>query len=168
MSDISSLSSVLNSWSMDHDIQPNFVFSTRIEGSPPILNEFPENLSPILIEALQHSGISRLYSHQYLAWDHGSRKENLVIISGTASGKSLCYYLPVLDAMLRNPAARALFLFPTKALAQDQLNKVHSILQWIPNNNITVASYDGDTPSVNARPFVKKPTSLSPIRICFI
>lgn len=147
MSDLSPLYSVLHSWSLDNEIQPNFIFSTRIEGSPPCFNEFPENLSPILIDALQRSGITRLYSHQYLSWNHARLSENLVIVSGTASGKSLCYYLPILDAMLRNPSARALMLFPTKALAQDQLNKIQSILQLIPNNSIVVASYDGDTPA---------------------
>lgn len=123
MSDLSPLSSVLRSWSADREIQPNFVFSTNIEEVKPSFSYYPHDLSPFLIKALESSGIMQLYSHQYDAWIHARQMENLVIISGTASGKSLCYYLPILDRMLNDPNARALLLFPTKALAQDQLNK---------------------------------------------
>ena len=106
---------------------------------------------PKIITALQQTGISQLYSHQRIAWDHSSKSENLVIISGTASGKSLCYYLPILDAMLKDPASRALLLFPTKALAQDQLHKIEALLQLIPSHQIKVASYDGDTSTTHRR-----------------
>jgi DEAD/DEAH box helicase domain-containing protein len=151
MSGLSPLNNVLHSWAADHEIQPNFVFSTTIAEIPPIFADFPFDLSLKIITALRQSGITQLYSHQRIAWDHSSNSENLVIISGTASGKSLCYYLPILDAMLNDPASRALLLFPTKALAQDQLHKIEALLQLIPSHQIKVASYDGDTSTTHRR-----------------
>lgn len=147
MSELSPLSSALHSWSLDREIQPNFVFSTSIAEVPPSFSDFPSDISPTLSEALKRSGISRLYSHQYSSWSHSRHLENLVILSGTASGKSLCYYLPILNSMINDSSARAILLFPTKALAQDQLNKIQAILRLIPEAKITVSAYDGDTPA---------------------
>ena len=155
MSGLSALDSVLNIWKADVDIQPNFVFSTSIPEVAPAFAGFPPNLSPALTQALAGFGITQLYSHQRAAWELSSTGSNIVITSGTASGKSLCYYLPILDRLLNHPEDKALLLFPTKALAQDQLNKIEAILQLIPAHQIRVATYDGDT-SVLHRKSIKE------------
>ena len=80
----------------------------------------PESMHPALREALAARGFTSLYSHQRAAWDLAQQGEHLVVATPTASGKTLCYNLPVLDAVLSR-GAKALYLFPTKALAQDQV-----------------------------------------------
>src|SRR6516225_5311906 len=91
-------------------------------------------------------GLRRLYTHQAAAAEavHGGR--SIVVVTPTASGKTLCYNLPVLDAILHDPDARALYLFPTKALAQDQLAELYDLSQRL-QNRFGVFTYDGDTPS---------------------
>jgi DEAD/DEAH box helicase domain-containing protein len=99
----------------------------------------PENLEPHLREALP---VSELYLHQRAAWDAAQRGEHVILATGTASGKSLGFNLPVLDAIAREPKTRALYLYPTKALAQDQaraLGELHA-------PTVRAAIYDGDTP----------------------
>ena len=81
---------------------------------------WPERLDPRLVGALGQRGIDRLYTHQSAAVGAALDGEDVVVVTPTASGKTLCYNLPVLDAILEDPDARALYLFPTKALAQDQ------------------------------------------------
>src|SRR5689334_5222682 len=81
----------------------------------------PDELDPRVRQALAAQGIEQLYTHQREAWDAAQRGEHLVITTGTASGKTLAFNLPVLDALAREPKLRALYLYPTKALAQDQL-----------------------------------------------
>ena len=112
---------------------------------------FPSMLSPELIEALQSHGITRLYSHQSEAIEAINRGLNIVISTGTASGKSLCYQIPILDTQLKTNSGKALLLFPTKALANDQLNSLsdlcNDISQAHPQIKIPIpAAYDGDTP----------------------
>ncbi|GAI85091.1 unnamed protein product, partial [marine sediment metagenome] len=89
------------------------------------------------------------------------RGENIAIVTGTASGKTLCYNIPVIDSLLRDPQATALYIFPTKALAQDQLAGLQELLTWIstPEAPIAPATYDGDTPA-NARPTIRKKSRL--------
>jgi len=94
-----------------------------------------------LKERLSHIGINKLYVHQAEAFDLVKDGKNVLVVSGTASGKSLCYNLPVLDEMLKNKKTKALYLFPTKALAQDQLRAIKEL--DFPG---LVATYDGDTP----------------------
>ncbi|HEX6739385.1 MAG TPA: DEAD/DEAH box helicase [Vicinamibacteria bacterium] len=107
--------------------------------------EFPEELHPELRRVLAARGISRLYSHQREAWDAVQAGRNTVVVTPTASGKTLCYNLPVLDRILRDPDARALYLFPTKALAQDQLAELYSLVEML-GADIGTFTYDGDTP----------------------
>src|SRR5574342_46168 len=87
---------------------------------------FPSALDSRLISTLQSRGISNLYSHQSQAITAALRGDTkcVVVVTGTASGKTLCYNLPVLHTLLADPNARALYLFPTKALAQDQANEL--------------------------------------------
>jgi DEAD/DEAH box helicase domain-containing protein len=99
-----------------------------------------------LAEAYRDKGIGELYSHQAITAElvHGGK--NVVVVTPTASGKTLCYNLPVLNAVLENPDARALYLFPTKALAQDQLAELQDLSKRL-GDNFGVFTYDGDTPS---------------------
>src|SRR5688500_15069877 len=110
---------------------------------------FPEGLDPRLTAAFEKRGVHQLYTHQAEAFDHVINGRQVVITTPTASGKTLCYNLPVLDRVLKNPAARALYLFPTKALAQDQMAELHELAGAIGDvggEQIGVHTYDGDTP----------------------
>ncbi len=107
--------------------------------------DFPEELDARLVEVLGKRGIDRLYSHQREAFERASDGDNVVVVTPTASGKTLCYNLPVLDTLLREPEARALYLFPTKALSQDQLAELISFIDDL-GSDIRTFTYDGDTP----------------------
>lgn len=103
-----------------------------------------EPLPSELQTALEKQGVRRLYKHQAEALEAARNGENFVVITSTASGKTLCYNLPVLEKLLSDPTARALYIFPTKALAQDQLGK----LSMFPTTDILhTSTYDGDTPT---------------------
>jgi DEAD/DEAH box helicase domain-containing protein len=115
---------------------------------------FPPDLEPTLVEALRRSGVESLYSHQLRAWE-AAKASNLVVTSGTASGKSLAFNLPVLDGIARQPKSRALYLYPTKALAQDQARKL--LLMRPPG--VREAIYDGDTPK-EERPAIRRKSNL--------
>ena len=117
---------------------------------------FPDDSDPRLLAALAARGIEQLYTHQAEAFHHALAGRNVVTITPTASGKTLCYNAPVLDAILKDPSTRALYLFPTKALAQDQLAELHALAELIAHREtsgdtltpeIGVFTYDGDTPS---------------------
>jgi DEAD/DEAH box helicase domain-containing protein len=105
---------------------------------------FPEGLDPRLAGALRERGITQLYSHQREAWDHVRAGRHVVVVTPTASGKTLCYNLPVLDAALRAPA-KALYLFPTKALSQDQVAEILE-LNRAGHLGVRAMTFDGDTP----------------------
>ena len=87
----------------------------------------PDELHPRVRDALAAQGIEELYTHQAEAWEAAARGEHLIVTTGTASGKTLAFNLPVLDAFAREPKERALYLYPTKALAQDQLRSLGSL-----------------------------------------
>jgi DEAD/DEAH box helicase domain-containing protein len=106
----------------------------------------PEWVLPELAAAYRAKGIDRLYSHQAAAAELARAQKDFVVVTPTASGKTLCYNLPVLNAILENPDTRALYLFPTKALAQDQLTELHDLATRV-NDPFGVFTYDGDTPS---------------------
>ena len=106
-----------------------------------ILAPLPEALHPRVREALAAQGVDALYAHQAAAWESAARGEHFVVTTGTASGKTLAFNLPVLDALAREPKQRALYLYPTKALAQDQLRALGSFR--LPK--LRAAIYDGDT-----------------------
>jgi DEAD/DEAH box helicase domain-containing protein len=110
---------------------------------------FPDTLDSRLREALCARGVEHLYTHQAAAIAHALAKRHVVVTTPTASGKTLCYNAPVLHSVLADPAARALYLFPTKALAQDQLAELHVLSEQIGRRSETeigVFTYDGDTP----------------------
>jgi DEAD/DEAH box helicase domain-containing protein len=101
----------------------------------------PAELHPKLRAALEARGVHELYEHQAEAWEAAARGEHVAVVTGTASGKSLAFNLPVLDALAREPKRRAIYLYPTKALAQDQLRSLTDLK--VPR--IRAAIYDGDT-----------------------
>ena len=109
---------------------------------------FPEGIDARLKDVLRGRGIEQLYTHQAGVIDHVLAGRNVVVTTPTASGKTLCYNAPVLTAVLRDPSTRALYLFPTKALAQDQLAELHSLANDLQRHEqeIGVFTYDGDTP----------------------
>src|SRR5687767_13064164 len=109
---------------------------------------FPSGIDDRLREALKSRGIEQLYTHQTLAIEHALTPRNVVVTTPTASGKTLCYNAPVLSAILRDASTRALYLFPTKALAQDQLAELHELSNVLSGDDtsIGVFTYDGDTP----------------------
>ena len=125
---------------------------TAVRRLPPVAARhapFPEAMDGRLRDALERRGITDLYSHQAEAVSHITDGRNIVVTTPTASGKTLCYNLPVLDAILKDPATRALYLFPTKALAQDQMAELHELartLNELGAGEIGVHTYDGDTP----------------------
>src|SRR5712692_1055823 len=105
----------------------------------------PSELRPELTDALAARGIVRLYTHQADAYAAVRRGRHLVVVTPTASGKTLCYNLPVLQRLLENPEKRALYVYPTKALAQDQLAELGALKSGLPIE-VRVDTYDGDTP----------------------
>jgi DEAD/DEAH box helicase domain-containing protein len=121
---------------------------------------FPESLDPRLVSALKARGLEQLYTHQAEVIEHALAGRHTVVITPTASGKTLCYNAPVLDAILKDPSSRALYLFPTKALAQDQLAELQAMCEQLDSQGSDVAAgsergltpgigvftYDGDTP----------------------
>jgi DEAD/DEAH box helicase domain-containing protein len=110
---------------------------------------FPDGLDERLARVLAARGIEQFYTHQAAAVSHTLAGRNVVITTPTASGKTLCYNAPVLSAILKDPSARALYLFPTKALAQDQLAELHDLADRLLQSSETeigVFTYDGDTP----------------------
>jgi DEAD/DEAH box helicase domain-containing protein len=108
--------------------------------------EFPAWVHGDLRAAYNAKEIERLYSHQAAAAEAAHTGKDVVVVTPTASGKTLCYNLPVVHAILENPDTRAIYLFPTKALAQDQLAEIHDLNQRL-DNKFGVFTYDGDTPS---------------------
>lgn len=112
---------------------------------------FPDSTDERLRRALAARGIEQLYTHQAAAFEHVLAGQNVVTVTPTASGKTLCYNAPVLDAIVKDPSIRALYLFPTKALAQDQLAELHALAELLASHGdapeIGVFTYDGDTPS---------------------
>jgi DEAD/DEAH box helicase domain-containing protein len=106
----------------------------------------PEDLHPLLRKSLNSKGIDSLYTHQLSAYEKITRGKSIVAVTPTASGKTLCYNLPVLQTILSNPGARALYMFPTKALAQDQKSEINEMIE-ASGADINSYTYDGDTPA---------------------
>ncbi len=126
---------------------------TRWETLPPTAGSyagFPPELDPRLGDVMRGRGIESLYSHQFEACRLAAQGASFVVPTPTASGKTLCYNLPVLDAILRDRQARALYLFPTKALSQDQMHEVHEIVTDL-GVDIKTFTFDGDTPETARR-----------------
>ncbi|MBI2758982.1 MAG: DEAD/DEAH box helicase [Chloroflexi bacterium] len=142
-----SLESLIRLWRAHPDSAPNFSIWQTTPARRAQTRPFPDDLPDALRAALSQRGIDSLYSHQFEAWTHARAGRNVVLATGTASGKTLAYNLPVIASLIANTDARALYLFPTKALAQDQLSTLADLnLQAFQPSNIPTAIYDGDTP----------------------
>ena len=133
----------------------------RLPAAPAMFAPMPDGLDQRLVDALATRGIRELYTHQAETMAHALAGRSTVVVTPTASGKTLCFNGPVLDAILKDPSTRALYLYPTKALAQDQLAELHGLVELIDSGaqapegeaataavppSIGVFTYDGDTP----------------------
>jgi DEAD/DEAH box helicase domain-containing protein len=128
------------------DVSASLAARHVLPAQPSIHAPIPGWLDERLVSALERRGISALYSHQAEALQALRAGQDVAIVTPTASGKSLCYNLPVLQAIAEDPAARALYLFPTKALSQDQLAEFRD-LAGLAGMDLSAAVYDGDTPA---------------------
>ncbi|MDY6847298.1 MAG: DEAD/DEAH box helicase [Chloroflexota bacterium] len=154
------IKTILSRWRSHQTIAQNVVEWRVLAAKPAALTTFPDNLLPQLKDQLQTMGVNALYEHQSQAFQKVIKGYNIAIVSGTASGKTLCYNLPVIDNLLKIPGGKALYLFPTKALSQDQLKNLQETLQGISIPEIDqVNIYDGDTPQ-HLRPAIRKNTSI--------
>src|SRR5437879_1004275 len=127
------------------DFRGDVTLDHILPATPAVFAPLPYDLKPELAAALLGRGIERLYSHQADAYTAVRGGRHLVVVTPTASGKTLCYNLPVLQRLLENPERRAIYLFPTKALAQDQLAELGALKRGLPID-LRVDTYDGDTP----------------------
>lgn len=138
----------------EQQYKDNIVHWHTIEEKEAKTAGLPQDIHPSLMEALQKRGITRLYTHQKTSYRTAMNGDSLVAVTPTASGKTLCYNLPVLQTIVNDPDARALYMFPTKALAQDQKSEINEIIQES-GLDINSYTYDGDTPA-NIRQKVRR------------
>ena len=128
------------------DFAPNIVVNRLLPAQEGIFAPFPGDLDSRIVMALNRRGIERLYIHQAEVFKLARQGKNVVVVTPTASGKTLCYNLPCLHALLNDESARCLYLFPTKALSQDQQSELNEISGGDEGLNLKIATYDGDTP----------------------
>src|SRR5215471_10296974 len=117
----------------------------RTPPRPAEFGDFPEDMNPKLRAVLNARGITRPWSHQAEAAERIAAGANVVVVTPTASGKTLCYNLPVLNRLTVEPGARAMYLFPTKALSEDQLEELHGLIEEM-GSDLCAFTFDGDTP----------------------
>ncbi len=129
----------------DPEISPCIAHVERVPGREASWAGLPGDLDPELARALAARGADRLYTHQARAYELARKGRDFVVVTPTASGKTLCYNLPVIQALREDPESRALYLFPTKALSQDQQSELNE-LSLAGDLGVKVFTYDGDTP----------------------
>jgi DEAD/DEAH box helicase domain-containing protein len=142
--------SALESLRFDAEEMRHVTVWERLAARPARYGEVPATLDPRLSAALGRRNLLPLYTHQAASVEAALDGENVVVVTGTASGKTLCYNLPVLHSLLGDPEARALYLFPTKALAQDQAAELAAFTEAV-GASVPVRLYDGDTPPAQRR-----------------
>lgn len=135
---------LLIEWQYDEQLKQNIVHWQTIEATPARYSKFPNELHPSIKKALNKRGIEQLYTHQREAFDYAVNGKSFTAVTPTASGKSLCYHLPVLQKILEDQSSRAIYLFPTKALAQDQKADLNDLIEDM-EEEILSYTYDGDT-----------------------
>lgn len=145
-----SLEQVLDRLNREERFAPCIAAWKTIPAQEAIWSPLPDGLDPRLVRALERRGMTRLYSHQADAFDAIEKGRHTVVVTPTASGKTLCYNLPVLNTLLADPTARAMYLFPTKALAQDQYAGLQALIEAA-EADIKTYPYDGDTPAAERR-----------------
>ncbi len=129
----------------DPEFSANLTLDLELPARPAHYGALPGSLDRRLASALAARGITQLYRHQSAALAEVAAGHHVVVVTPTASGKTLCYNLPVLDRILHEGEARALYVFPTKALAQDQLAELHGLI-GASRADVKTFTYDGDTP----------------------
>lgn len=139
------LTQVLDTLKNSEEFRANVTAWKTIPARQAVFADFPQFLDGRLQDVLRRRGIQQLYSHQASALEKIANGDDIVVVTPTASGKTLCYNLPVLNRILQNPEARALYLFPTKALSQDQMKELHELISLL-GEDIKTYTYDGDTP----------------------
>lgn len=138
------VSELLAEWRFDEELQQNIISTHSIEATPAHYADFPAAMHPSIQKALHARGIKQLYTHQRQAFDYAQQGKHFTAITPTASGKSYCYHLPVLQKILEDKSSRAIYLFPTKALAQDQKSDLNELIELM-DEDILSYTYDGDT-----------------------
>ncbi len=140
------LSELIKTIKDDPDFKRNVTHWETLPAREGVYADFPSDVQPVLKVIYNNRGIGKLYSHQRECYDHISAGKHTVVVTPTASGKTLCYNLPVLNNLLQNNESRALYLFPTKALSQDQQAELNQVIESadLPVRTVT---YDGDTPA---------------------
>ena len=139
------LDAVVSSWLASGYVRPCLAADRTLPARAGAFAPLPPSLSPALAGALRARGIERLYEHQALAFEAARAGKHVVVATPTASGKSLCFHLPVLETLAREPDASALYLYPTKALARDQEAGLRKLIAEA-GLAIPAVVYDGDTP----------------------
>ncbi|MBN1476675.1 DEAD/DEAH box helicase [Candidatus Sumerlaeota bacterium] len=139
------LERVLEIFERAEGLRENITHRETIPARPARFADWPEGIPPDLIEVLRRRGIERPYTHQAAAIEHALAGRHVVTTTSTASGKTLCYTVPILSTLMANPRARALMLFPTKALSQDQRHGLTSLAEDL-GVGLKIHTYDGDTP----------------------
>ena len=144
------LPDTLNHLRLNRDFMANVVAWERFRAQPARFSAVPLTMPAALVSALEQRGVTQFFTHQAAAITAVQERANVVVATATASGKSLCYTVPVLQRLLERPQARALYLFPTKALAHDQLAETAALIEGgrLP---ILAHGYDGDTPQSRRR-----------------
>jgi DEAD/DEAH box helicase domain-containing protein len=139
------VAAVVSQWLASRTVRPCLAADRQLDPEAGTWCELPADLDPALRGALAARGIRRLYTHQQLAIEAARAGRHVVLATPTASGKSLCFHLPVLDAIARDPEAKALYLYPTKALSRDQEAGLRTLISDA-GLGIGATVFDGDTP----------------------
>lgn len=141
------------------DMKDLIIYNKTIPKREAKYADFPDSLSEELCTYLSQKGILKLYCHQAEMFEKAMERSNIVITTSTASGKTLSFLLPVIQEILSNPLARAIFIYPTKALASDQYRAILPYLEYFGESRISAGVYDGDTP-VNERSRIRKSANI--------
>jgi DEAD/DEAH box helicase domain-containing protein len=139
------LEQMLDYFRASDNIMKNITSWVEIPAREAQYSDFPECLDKRLVAALEKRGVHKLYTHQASAVAEVGKGKDIVVVTPTASGKTMCYNLPVLNAILKDEESRAIFLFPTKALSQDQTSELHELITEA-GIDVKTFTYDGDTP----------------------
>ncbi len=148
------LEQMLEQLKASEGIMQNITKWVEIPAREARFEEIPDTVDPRIHDALVRKGRPKLYSHQADALKAAASGKDFVVVTPTASGKTMCYNIPVLDAILKDDAARAIFLFPTKALSQDQTSELHELVTEA-GVDVKTYTYDGDTPQ-SARKVIRQ------------
>lgn len=130
---------------MTEEIKKLIIYTRKMKKREPLYRDYPEEFREEIRGYLESNHISRLYAHQVEMFEKVRAGENVVITTSTASGKTLAFLLPVLQEILEDPLTRAIFIYPTKALASDQYRAMQSILKFFGEGRVSAGVYDGDT-----------------------